>query len=198
MARRSWAAAAAVLVGAGTIAVASRSPDAPMPSPPPAAANDATDVGQLRREVALLRGAVARGPAVAHAPAAVDAPPPPDEAPVAPEALIADQTMLVEDRLAAGDPDPSWSSDATRLIHDRFAQAGLTGARLDAAACRGTLCKIQLRFESAEALAAVAGDAADSVPWTASGFVRSDPDDPLRLVVYASREGTRLPHPDQL
>jgi hypothetical protein len=89
--------------------------------------------------------------------------------------------------------DPAWSLDAERSIHGAFQKVAIAGARLEATACTSKLCRIDVRFDSEAARDDGTTSVTKLARWRTSGYVRHDPADPLRLVVYASRTPEQYP-----
>ena len=103
------------------------------------------------------------------------------------EQLAAIRTHLGE-RVGGEHPDPAWAGRAQAEIVRHVAEDQLLiGGTLLRASCRTTLCEIVFSFpdeasrdESLELL---------TLPWNGQAFYYADESDPLKVVVYAAREG---------
>lgn len=61
--------------------------------------------------------------------------------------------------------------------------------------CRGSLCRVELRFAVPEAREAVMGRLPQDLPWPGEGFVYSDPQDPMHIRIFIGQAGFQLPRP---
>jgi len=193
------AAVAAIVVGRGD-----RRADGGTASSAAAVARD-DRVGALRAEVEDLRRRVAglTHRVTATAPAAAPAPAPAavrtDE--LAPEELAAASDVAARSLIARFDGafardavDPDWSADAEQRIRGRLADATLQ-LQVDEVACRATLCRVSVRYASAEAREQGQDLLPSLVPWTSGGIIRLDEADPTRAVLYKARSVELLPAP---
>ena len=173
---------------------ASASPGASAaPSPVPVAATDPA-LRMLRAEVDALRQRLAElGRSAPEAPD-VDGEEAPDVTPREAEEIFdaAEQRAkarraLFADTLAADPDDPTWSGVATQRIRDSFGERLPSDARLEDVSCRSTLCRITVRFVSAQAGEVGAELLPNLVPWDTKGIIYSDEREPTRVVFYAAR-----------
>ncbi len=167
----------------------------PVPAPAPrSAATHASSVhggatARVQDELAELRAEVARLGA-APAPAEVLSP---EEQQVRGDQRVAAQAALLAKAFAADTRDPGWSPQTERALRDAFAAAAPAGARLEEVACGATLCRYTVAFDSIEQRDQGISSVVGLVRWDALGFGDVSPDDPLRYVVYASRDQESFP-----
>lgn len=170
---------------------------APAASPAPTAAppsrallggHDLAAAG-VRAELAELRADVSRLGA---------APPPkeeltPEEQRARDRQRAAAQAALLAKTFAAETRDPTWSPQTEGLVREAFEAAALPGARLDEAACSATLCRVTVAFDSIERRDEGFGAVIELVRWPSRVFGDVAPGDPLRYVLYASRDPQSFP-----
>ena len=140
---------------------------------------------RVEGELAELRAEVAR---LGEAPA-----PAPKEELTPDEQQARDERRILAKTFAADTRDPSWSPQTERALRDAFAAAALPGARLAEVSCGSTLCRYTVAFDSIEQRDEGAGALFGLPQWDSNGFGNLAPDDPLRYVVYASRDPETLP-----
>ena len=205
-----WAAVAVAAAVAGLIATAlsidsSAAPTAPAAQAPATAERHVPDVAGLHGELASLRAEVRGIRARSAAPAPAPAPetstsPLPAETDEEAEARSYERTMRQREALdsafSRSTVDPAWGPRQEGDIRAAFAKVAPPNASLDEVACRGALCRLQLRFESRSTRDRLLGSIATVVPGLSSGFFQLDPDDPLQLVVFASRTPDDFPLAD--
>ncbi len=147
-------------------------------APRPTSGPPAADLGEKREVATKPRPSKTS----AQAPTVEGASSPDD-----PMAPVIARLSAVHDREV---PDPTWAAKAQLRIDEYVATAIAVPSDVTAS-CRSTLCRITMRFADDlgrdEALGAV------SLPWDGEGVFRTDPDDPLKVVLYAAREGHPLP-----
>src|SRR5262245_26005141 len=199
------AAAAIVMVGLVAVVVVAAGPGAPSSVPaatPPAAAPVAASDPSARRPRAEVDVLAARASAMSrreprHEASAGDGE---IDADPAARAAASDERArrrmaLFADAFAAEATDAAWSPGAERGIRDGFvARVPVEGAALDEVGCRASLCRIAVRFPSANARQLNGDRVTAAIPWQTTGIIHNDPADPARLIVYAVREGQRPPH----
>ncbi|HSK02263.1 MAG TPA: hypothetical protein VK932_13520 [Kofleriaceae bacterium] len=149
-----------------------------------AAARVQGELAELRAEVSRLGAAPAPEPAEALSP---------EEEQARGDQRVAEQTALLAKAFAADVRDPGWSPQTESALREAFAAAAVPGARLEEVACGGTLCRVTVAFDSIERRDEGVGAVAGLVRWDAIGFGDASPDDPLRYVVYASRDRESFP-----
>lgn len=104
---------------------------------------------------------------------------PPSDDPVARAATV------LATRLASEPLDTEWAPVAEGLLADHFASSEGSAASIEAR-CRSSVCRIELAFEN-EAMRDE-GLGSLTLPWDTTGVFHLDERDPLRLVIYATRE----------
>lgn len=149
-----------------------------------AAARVQGELAELRAEVSRLGAAPAPAPEEALSP---------EEQQARGDARVVQQAALLAKTFAADVRDPGWSPQTESAVREAFAAAAVPGARLEEVACGGTLCRFTVAFDSIERRDEGAGAVVGLVRWDAIGFGDVSPDDPLRYVVYASRDPDSFP-----
>lgn len=104
-----------------------------------------------------------------------------------PIAEVVNRLNVLYDREA---PDPAWAGKAQTRITERFA-AAIESPTDITTNCKKTLCRITLQF--ADDLGRDAAVGALSLPWDGQGIFQTDPNNELKVVMYAAREGYTLP-----
>jgi len=67
-------------------------------------------------------------------------------------AAFVQKTQRLQNRWQSGDPDSSWTGQMATYVAAQLSQAGIQG-RVTEVACRTTLCRITIEFDSIEKLA---------------------------------------------
>ena len=147
---------------------------------------------ELARWVRTLEQPRVAGSTVASDDAVANEEPPSPEA----EQAAAEARVALLDRQARTEQaDPRWSGPAIAQIQATFAEDGLAGSTLRAAACQTTLCRVEVDHRDALALDRFLGEFPARLGWSTHSYAQTltHEDGSATLVLYLSREGYRLP-----
>lgn len=161
----------------------------------------AQELAELRHEVRHLDRVKPDPEAAAHAPdpteaaLELDAPPAPVVTSEQAEAQVAAVAEALEQHLA---DDPFDAEASTAVSAHLQTTLDPVDAQLLEAECGQTLCRTRLGFTDVEGRDRGLRNVGGLIPWEADGFLRTDPQDELRVSVYFTREGQPLPPLDDL
>ncbi|HMJ09886.1 MAG TPA: hypothetical protein VK524_00700 [Polyangiaceae bacterium] len=91
--------------------------------------------------------------------------------------------------------DRDWYRRVQNALAPVLASAEFTGARLAGQRCGTNLCRVDLRYDSSQARERAEEALPQREPFNSNGLIRADPADALKVSVYFSRQGHRLPTP---
>ena len=164
----------------------------PAPAPMVSIASDRAvhllrgEVDELRRRLTeLVSGAPGAGSAEGASPDV--APRETDEIRDEAMAMAKARRALFADTLANDPDDPTWSGVASQRIQSSFVEHLPSDVVLEDVSCRSTLCRISVRYASAQASEIGAEHLPHLVPWNTRGIMYADDRDPARIVFYAAR-----------
>jgi hypothetical protein len=113
--------------------------------------------------------------------------PPSDEDPAGEQILVLEESLEYEAK------DPAWAAWAQDEFQRSIESSQVAGATLLETDCRATMCRFDFSFEDDESRDQAIQELFFLVPWNGELFFHGDPEDDLRTVFYAAREGENLP-----
>jgi hypothetical protein len=159
---------------------------------------DSQQLASLRLEMSMLSAAVAQlaeeEPARSEPTAAPESAPTeeelrPEQEEVDPEERTRTRVLQLSQQLDAEHTDDRLAASLGADLQLAFEEGGLAGASVSRSDCGATLCRVELSFGDHGAEAAM--QLPYLMPWAGEGFTHTD--DQGRIVVYAAREGQKLP-----
>lgn len=93
---------------------------------------------------------------------------------------------LLQDTFEQEPRDASWAATAIQQIGKAYAAPDLAGVTVEPD-CKSTLCRLELRFQSADDASRLAQQLSLRTPWPGAGYVHFDADT-LRGVYYLTRQ----------
>jgi hypothetical protein len=148
-------------------------------------------VAGLKASVGQLRAKAAGPPATTevpgHAEAAADDPQAMAEKA---QAFREAEARLLQEAFEREPRDRDWAPAAIEQIRKVYSAEDLAGVTVEPD-CRSTLCRLDLRFQSAGDASRLAQQLSLRVPWPSVGYVQGDTET-LRGVYYLTRQGHEL------
>jgi hypothetical protein len=120
--------------------------------------------------------------------------PPADHTPATPAQALA---LAYNTTLAKEAYDTTWEGERQSHFEHFFHTLEVTGARLQAAECRTTLCRLQVTLDNQQAQAQLMHAMSALLEADAEGALVMDDDNALHVTVYLSRSGYALPAQSQ-
>jgi hypothetical protein len=111
-------------------------------------------------------------------------------------ASIDDYALGCELALEREPQDRDWYRRVQNDLVPVLASAEFSGARLAGHRCGTSLCRVDLRYDSAQARERAEEALPQREPFSSNGLVHADATDALKVSVYFSRQGHRLPTPE--
>jgi hypothetical protein len=115
------------------------------------------------------------------------------------ELTVADQRIHLQFRFDDERRDPTWAPAAERELSDDLRRVDVAGVRLASTACRASMCRAELRSESASAARTYIQDYVDHHKWRGPGFFATDqvtPEQGGTMVFFLGRTDMNLPYLD--
>lgn len=130
-------------------------------------------------------------------PGAADASPPSllEEGPDAGAERADRHFETIEEKLRAEPEDPAWARDAESRLYDSLAHEDLSELSVERAACRSTLCEVEIESSAGEGAAAALQRMSNFLPWDGVSMIRGQirEDGSVRATVLVARDGHGLP-----
>ena len=109
------------------------------------------------------------------------------------DAQVQTQIDLIEETMRAEASDLQWTDAAELSLQSVFQREESTGFHLVQAACRATLCRLELSLDGSVSPEESLRYLVHLMPWQGQAFVRSEDGEDAAVVMYLAREGHALP-----